>query len=150
MSRIPFSVSLCIAVSLLFNCATTSKTTTHSYSKNKPLWVTDHPSFPDYFIGVGNAAIVNSDLGKAQQQSQLEALNDIARQIETTIASDVRLNENHIQINDTYIDSNTFKNQIQAMTQGVLKGWEIRQTWNDPSGFYWTQIALNKKHITVK
>jgi hypothetical protein len=36
------------------------------------------------------------------------------------------------------------------MTQGVLKGWEIRQTWNDPSGFYWTQIALNKKHITVK
>ena len=148
-----FFIKSCLAIFLLVavvlftvQCASKSGISTVSSNKTKkPAWVSDHPSSPDFFIGIGSAEIISTSLGDAQEKSRSKALQDIAQQIEVSIISDVSLNESHAVINDLRQDSTVFRKKVQTMAQAVLQDWEVRYTWQDPTGHYWTQIILDKQ-----
>jgi LPP20 lipoprotein len=131
---------------LFFGCAATgSRQSSVSDSKTKPSWIENHPTSSTHFIGVGSAQI-QSDLAQTQEQARMNALKDIAQQIEVTIISDITLNERNVTINNKVTtDQSIFQKKVRSLAQAALQDWEIQATWIGPDGFLYCKVVLEKK-----
>ncbi len=142
----PTNTLLPLLAALLIGCASTGgKQATSERSGSRPLWVDNHPASPTYFIGVGSAR-TDGDPVAVQENARMAALNDIAQQIEVMIASDVKLNEHNVTINNTVaLDQSIFRKNIRTSAQAVLQDWEVQATWSDPGGRVYCKVVLEKK-----
>ncbi|MGB7569502.1 MAG: LPP20 family lipoprotein, partial [Chitinivibrionales bacterium] len=131
---------------LVVGCASTgSQQSTIEHPATRPVWIDNHPTSPTHFIGVGSAQI-QSDLAQTQEQARMNALKDIAQQIEVTIISDITLNERNVTINNKVTtDQSIFQKKVRSLAQAALQDWEIQATWIGPDGFLYCKVVLEKK-----
>jgi hypothetical protein len=133
------------AGTFFYGCVASAPQPGASSAKNKPLWVSNHPTSPTHFIGVGSSRI-QGDPVAAQKAACDAALSDIAQQIEVTIISDIKLNERNVTINNKVaMDQSVFQKNVQSLAQAVLQDWEVQATWSGPDGYLYCKVVLEKK-----
>ncbi|HPF93435.1 MAG TPA: LPP20 family lipoprotein, partial [Tenuifilaceae bacterium] len=97
----------------------------------KPDWVTNRPTSPMYYYGIG-AARKSSDVSQYQQAARQNALADMANEISISISSNsvIHAFESNLNFRED------FTSTIRAQTQQDLEGYEQVDSWDDENT-YW-------------
>jgi hypothetical protein len=123
-------------------CGNTQKTVSPVTQKTggiKPKWVTNRPTNPEYYIGVGVASKTNNPTSYSIV-AQRNALNELASEIQVKVKSNSMLFsfENENQYRDE------FKEFIQVKTNQQIENYESVAVWENDYE-YWVYYRLSKE-----
>lgn len=95
----------------------------------QPVWVTSHPTDPNAYIGIGFAALEESDYIKKATQN---ALNDIALQIATRIESNSFMHTVDIDGKSREL----FEDKIKSSVVSYLEGQKLVDSYQNDRNYY--------------